>query len=227
MEPESFGITIDSVDLTVTSVKNSQRRDSRNRTFSPNRPARPDRRVRRTTESLQEAVLSLAHEKPFGSIAVKEILERANVGRSAFYTHFRDKGDLLERGLYESLRAVQQQSRSIDVAERLLGFSLPLLKHVDDHRHAHAAKMTRTGRFILHKHLQRVVATLVLEGLAADQPTTGTPVELLARHVASTFVLVLNWWVESQSALSAADADARFRDLVVPVLAGQLKRRRS
>jgi hypothetical protein len=44
------------------------------------------------------------------------------------------------------------------------------------------------------------------------------PTDLLARHVASTFVLVLNWWVETDSTLPAAEVDALFRRLVVPTL---------
>jgi len=36
-------------------------------------------------------------------------------------------------------------------------------------------------------------------------------------------VLVLNWWVESDSPLSAADADALFRALVEPSLAEALR----
>jgi hypothetical protein len=42
--------------------------------------------VRRTKASLHDALIGLAREKPYPSIAVKEILDRANVGRSTFYT---------------------------------------------------------------------------------------------------------------------------------------------
>jgi hypothetical protein len=45
------------------------------------------------------------------------------------------------------------------------------------------------------------------------------PTHLLAQHVASTFVLVLDWWVESDAPLTPAEVDARFRALVVPALA--------
>lgn len=44
------------------------------------------------------------------------------------------------------------------------------------------------------------------------------PAELVARHVASTFVLVLNWWVERDLALAATAVDGRFRELVLPML---------
>ena len=55
-----------------------------------------DRRVQKTQDLLHGALASLIHEKSYDAIVVKEILARANVGRSTFYTHFRDKDELLE-----------------------------------------------------------------------------------------------------------------------------------
>jgi hypothetical protein len=45
-----------------------------------------DRRVRRTRDLLHSALGELMHEKSCGRVTVGEILARANVGRSAFYT---------------------------------------------------------------------------------------------------------------------------------------------
>ena len=54
-----------------------------------------DRRIQKTKNLLHQALGSLIREKPYDAIVVKEILDRANVGRSTFYTHFRDKDELL------------------------------------------------------------------------------------------------------------------------------------
>jgi AcrR family transcriptional regulator len=51
--------------------------------------------------------MGLAREKPCPSIAVKEIPDRATVGRSTFYTHFRNKDDRLETGIHEILRCAR------------------------------------------------------------------------------------------------------------------------
>src|SRR5437879_2567800 len=53
-----------------------------------------DARVRRTRDSLGDALVTLMQEKPFDSITVQEVLDRAGVGRSTFYAHYRDKEDL-------------------------------------------------------------------------------------------------------------------------------------
>jgi|SRR5580704_1109762 AcrR family transcriptional regulator len=56
---------------------------------------KPDERIRRTHERLGMALLELILEKPIDKVTVQEVLDRAKVGRSTFYLHFRDKNDLL------------------------------------------------------------------------------------------------------------------------------------
>jgi AcrR family transcriptional regulator len=203
-------------------VKNTQRRPVRNGTSSRNRPETQDRRVRKTKASLHDALIGLAREKPYPSIAVKEILHRANVGRSTFYMHFRDKDDLLESGIQEILGSIQHRPCTGNALDRLVAFSLPLLQHIDEHRRAAGPKMKREGRVIMHEHMRHVLTALIADELARTSPAgpnTQIPADLIARHVASTFVLVLNWWVESAPALTPQDVHTYFCDLVGPALA--------
>jgi AcrR family transcriptional regulator len=53
-----------------------------------------DPRVRRTRDRLGDALVELLVEKSFDDITVHDVLERAGVSRSTFYTHYRDKNDL-------------------------------------------------------------------------------------------------------------------------------------
>jgi AcrR family transcriptional regulator len=207
-------------------VKNTPSQKVRNRTSNLKSPETRDRRVQRTKTSLHDALIGLAREKPYPSIAVKEILDRANVGRSTFYTHFRDKDDLLEGGIHDVLRSIHRRPRSGSTLDRVLAFSLPLLQHIDGHRRAAAPPIRREGRTIMHERLQDVLASVVADELETTKldRSSEIPIGLVARHVASTFVLVLNWWIETDSAWTPADADARFRDLVVPPLSAFFRR---
>jgi AcrR family transcriptional regulator len=96
-----------------------------------------DRRIQKTLSLLREALVSLIAEKPYDTIVVKEILDRANVGRSTFYTHFCDKDDLLVSGIHDMLGQVPSPTRiggrSLD---RILWFSLPIFEHHYSHAHA-------------------------------------------------------------------------------------------
>jgi len=186
----------------------------------------PDRRIEKTRGLLHEALASLVREKPYDSIVVKEILDRANVGRSTFYMHFRDKDDLLASSIHDTVRSAHASARpsSGSKHERIVGFSLPVFEHIHQHRSAGAAKMGSKGRAILHEHLRQVLADLigdeVKRGFAGRRKTPGQmPPDLLVRYVASSFILVLNWWVEESSPLAPADVDAVFRALVMPTLA--------
>jgi AcrR family transcriptional regulator len=59
------------------------------------RKRKADQRVKRTCNRLGTALLELILEKPLNEVTVQEVLDRAGVGRSTFYQHYRDKDDLL------------------------------------------------------------------------------------------------------------------------------------
>ncbi len=189
-----------------------------------------DRRIQKTRALLREALVSLIHEKPYDAIAVTEILERANVGRSTFYTHFRDKDELLASGIHDMLRSVQSElPSSAGPLERIIRFSLPIFEYHRQHRRPGEARMGARGRAIVHEHLRRMLAEMIADDVrkacqrrrkAAGQ----IPPDLLVQYVASTFILVLDWWAESRSALPPNEVNALFGDLILPTLAATLAR---
>jgi AcrR family transcriptional regulator len=177
-----------------------------------------DRRVQRTKSALRHAMSSLVHEKPFDAIAVKEIVARANVGRSAFYAHFRDREDLLASAIRETLDACERSAPPSSGPERLLRFSRPLLDHIE---RAGVARhgVNRDIRDVLHA---RVHAALVAH-LATMLPpgcvgASGMPADLLAEYVADTFLRAAHWWVAGEGKRSAADAETLFRALALPAV---------
>src|SRR5207237_7693949 len=65
-----------------------------------------DRRIRRTRDRLGDALIELVKEKGFEAVTVQEVLDHAQVGRSTFYAHYRDKDDLFFSDLEEFLEAM-------------------------------------------------------------------------------------------------------------------------
>src|SRR5881396_4211950 len=93
----------------------------------------PDRRVQRTRKLLQDALVSLMIEKGYEATSVQDIIDRANVGRATFYSHFADKRTLLVSRL-EDLRAhlVDRQREAmagVPRGSRQFGFSIAMLEH--------------------------------------------------------------------------------------------------
>lgn len=199
-------------------MKNTSRRKVRKHQSSR---LQQDRRVRRTRQSAHEALIGLAREKPYDSIAIQDILNRADIARSTFYTHFGNKNEVLESGIHELVRLIGQPSNGEAGVERVVGFSLPFLEHIAGHRQGAGAHMPHGSRIVFHERLQTILADSIANDLKATRRAAmkSVPADLLGRHIASTFVLVLNWWLECEPSMTPAQADARFRRLVLPLLA--------
>ena len=80
-----------------------------------------DRRVQKTRKLLQDALIELVAEKSYESVSIREILERANVGRSTFYAHFQDKDQLLHSILDRLDGLFQQHEQLFLDAKKNLG----------------------------------------------------------------------------------------------------------
>jgi hypothetical protein len=111
----------------------------------------------------------------------------------------------------------------------VLSFSFPVFDYIGGCRHAADAKMGRKGRTILHQHLRRVLRNRirddVRQGLeAGNGAASSIPADLAVEYIVTTFILVLNWWVESGSPLSAREVDDVFLALVVPALMSASRR---
>ena len=52
-----------------------------------------DRRVQRTRELLQKALIALISERRYDAITIQDIVDRANVGRTTFYLHYSSKDE--------------------------------------------------------------------------------------------------------------------------------------
>jgi AcrR family transcriptional regulator len=189
-----------------------------------------DRRVQKTIGLLHAALGGLIHEKPYDEIVVQEILDRANVGRSTFYMHFRDKDELLISGVRDVLESVQAPTEPPSSGRpyrHILSFGLPVFEHIHHHRHAGTAMMDARGRAVVHERLQTIVAERIAEDVRTHvqgrrSARAKIPQNVLVQYLASTFILVLNWWAESRTPLPPKEADALFRALVMPTLSSAL-----
>lgn len=182
-----------------------------------------DTRTRRTEYRLHASLASLIHEKDYESIVVKEILARAEVARSTFYAHFDDKEALLLSCIEELLvDARAQASGTTDLIDRLLGFSLPLLRHIQASRGRTPAPKASFQQPV-HQRLERVLATLLEADVRRvhDKPCiSALAPELLAGYLVTVFFEVTTWWVQRMPTLEPEQVHAIYRRLAEPSLRG-------
>lgn len=178
-----------------------------------------DRRVARTRTALYDALLELVRRKDYDLISVEDILLEANVGRSTFYAHFASKDDLLESSL-ERLRQIltlelareSNTKPSTDCTRPSL--SVALFEHMAEHADIQLALVGGRGAPIVKKAIDGVLTEL-LRGILTVVPTAHYSRQLTIRHIVATFNTVLRWWLEDRSRVSALEAEACFRNLIV------------
>ncbi|HSP17178.1 MAG TPA: TetR family transcriptional regulator [Thermoanaerobaculia bacterium] len=178
-----------------------------------------DRRIQKTRMSLHEALMALVLEMPYADITVQQVLDRANVGRSTFYTHFQDKDELLMWGT-EHLKATLAAAASPD---DIVGFSQAMFEHAHGYRKVYRALVNSPVWPHLRQRIHNIVAEQIRRDSAAalrrlPRSKSKLPAELFVHYLAATLMAVLTWWIDHNSSLSAAEIDHVFRGLVQPAI---------
>lgn len=188
--------------------------------------AHADRRVTRTRALLEQALLSLIKEKPFDSISVQDIADRANIGRATFYLHYDNKEDLLGSGfagLQSTLREQQSALRRAggDFDAMFFGFSLHLLQHAHKHREVFPAMVGKRGGTAIQHVLRKLLTDLMREEVSAmssGRAPAQIPQEATIEFLSSGLFGLLVWWLNGRMRLSPEEMNEIFRRLAIPVL---------
>jgi AcrR family transcriptional regulator len=180
----------------------------------------PDRRVRRTRKAVQDALISLMTEKDYEAVTVQDIIDRADVGRSTFYTHYTDKDDLL-RDNFAVLRSLVEQRVPLEAANRrrLLRFSLPLFRHIHAERRLARALFGRPGGGPVLRQVEQMLTDIVRTELAelfATDPPSRAPEDAVVRYVVGAYLALLDWWLDAEPVLSPEEGDRIFQTLAAP-----------
>src|SRR5215469_9237254 len=111
-----------------------------------------DRRVARTRDALKKAFVDLLLSKGYAAISVHDIAERANVGRSTFYMHFKSREDLLHACL------ARPSTPLADLVDGAAPETLePLLAHFKEQRRRNRAIFESPARETWVKHLAGLI----------------------------------------------------------------------
>ncbi len=176
--------------------------------------------MKRTRESLQRALIEVAVEVGYDNVSVQNVLDRANVVRSTFYSHFRDKNDLLESSLVNLKAGMLHQWRlRLEHGESKgeLGFVLPLLQHVDGGRHLWKALVIGESGRIVDRNFRSMIADLTRRDLGLKQPV-GIEEAATIAFVVGALMYVIEGWMLGTISGTATEVNQRFLSLALPGL---------
>lgn len=192
-----------------------------------------DRRVQKTLQLLEGALRELITEKEYDDITVQEILDRANVGRSTFYTHFENKDQLLRSLLThlnerfdKGIRQLWQDDRTL--ADDAAHTPLRVLRFVEEHHGLFKAMLVPNGGaagrnpfsdylFLLtREHLKQMMAHAYGDGLE---------MEMAAHFYTNAFIGAITWWLENGRPCSAERLAELVTELTLVGLEGEIEGR--
>ena len=175
----------------------------------------PDPRVERSTRALGRALISLLAEREFDAITVQQVLDRAGVGRATFYSHFRNKVDVLHSSYEGALEFFEERLRASPGDERLFPVA-EFLEHVRDES-ATLDALRRSGQFTVMRGLFVTHTTRVIEQRART-PADPAQRRLLAQMLAGALAEAVDWWDAHREKTSPRQVDLAFHALAGKVL---------
>ena len=114
-----------------------------------------DRRSQRTRQALGDALVELMMEKGYDAISIKEIIARANIGRSTFYSHFVDKDELFVSLMDRVVNMLSQHVPQESSTGNPYFPSLGLFQHIQEQWKLYKILAWGSGVDVLTRHLQK------------------------------------------------------------------------
>jgi len=191
----------------------------------PDKPL--DRRSRRTRHALQAALISLILEKGYDSVTIEEVTERADLGRTTFYLHFRDKEELLMHAIdticddfiqqHEALLALVNASKTVwhslqgDIDERIL---YHIFAHARDNADLYKVMLRGEGGATASKRFSQIIQDETNRRLSQlVNKNSKVPLEVFAVFFSGTLVEMVTWWLEQDQPYQIEEMVTFFQQL--------------
>lgn len=169
-----------------------------------------DRRLQRTRELLQKALIELMAERGYDALTIQDIADRANIGRTTFYLHFNSKDELflscheavVSQFHFGPLHPLSQ--------DELLSLETPpgmtaAYRHLLEARPMLYSLFQGKDNLLMLRRIRDQNAQEIEANLRAafGEADSTIPLELLANYLAGAQIALLHWWLEKRQPLPA------------------------
>lgn len=178
-----------------------------------------DRRIQKTRKLLSEALISLIVEKGYEAVTVQDIIDRANVGRSTFYSHFENKEQLLFAGHVTFQQILEEAGKSQE--KNLSGLPINLLalfEHIEQNRQLAKAMIGKNSGDIVARHLRDIMALKISGYLKQKKRTEPGMRNFIAEAAAAAIISLIENWLEDHKTISPLEMAAKAQDLLLKII---------
>ncbi len=156
-------------------------------------------RAQRTRNAFLSAFVSLVLDRPYDRIHIADIIDAADLGRSTFYDHFRNKDDLLIKSMSGPLAAL---ASALDDPPDLERISFILDHFMENRRVARVLLEGAAAPLIVRALADRIEPLLTQR--SADAP----PAALTAHLTAESQIALVKGWLRQPDECAAEDLAA-------------------
>lgn len=175
-----------------------------------------DRRVRRTRRALQDALISMILEKGYDAVTIEDVTQRADLGRTTFYLHFKDKEELLLQAIdticddfiekHQSLMALVDRPQNavqrlrLNLDERIL---YHIFAHARDNADLYKVMLRGEGGSMASQRFENIIKEETIKRLGEIKKLQiKVPLEVFAVYFAGTLMGLVTWWLEEDMPFS-------------------------
>jgi AcrR family transcriptional regulator len=182
-----------------------------------------DRRIQKTRRLLQDSLIELVSEKGFESVTIQDIVDRANVGRSTFYTHFQDKNELLQSCFDQIGKLFELHNAHISNGGNVKDFHnarflLNIFQFVEKNHKLFKALLGKPGIGTFNQPIYDYIFDYMYEAARMltprDKQNSYQP-EMAAHYYVSAFIGTIRWWLDKDMPCSAEELDTFFKQLAI------------
>lgn len=166
-----------------------------------------DRRVVKTRQILQDALLSLLREMPIEQVEIQAITERANTARVTFYRHYGTKEELLLDALENFYEEMKAEIPPISF-KGVLDLEqpppiLPLFRFLERDRELNKKLFTGSASALIQQRVRHYIVEQVVLVFSKTPGFADHPVGLIGNHLASNIIGYVMWWLAEDLPYSA------------------------
>jgi len=162
-----------------------------------------DRRILKSQEAIKRALFELMTEKSFDDITIRNITDRANVGRGTFYLHYIDKFDLLDKLIachLDELQTICKTRADFDRQDTLLR----LAEYYENNYLFFSTILTSKGASHFSRQFLEMIKNQLRMEINFDEGiNSGQQKDIVYHFLASAVTGLFEWWFINKRPVSA------------------------
>jgi len=178
-----------------------------------------DRRIQRTKAAIYESFSSLLMEKKYNAITIQEIIDRANIGRSTFYSHFETKDELLNNicdEIFDGMHIQLEEYANGEIRVPIAKF----LSHIEKNKKQLRGFFSDECSDLITRNFKGYWNTKFKDHILShkSEKDMKVPIDFLVNHVVGSILEMMKWWINSGTKYTPEEMEQYWYTVTYPAI---------